>query len=414
MANKEAPSVPSILPLSRTANILQASCETFRHRDHSRTLVVATTADRRLTLLDPSDEFRIIRSSSQIQDSPILTYAVLLSRYIVCGSMSGNLALYDAETDRIISRRKDHTKYVVRLATFDAGDGHVWLVSAGWDRKVFIYGLFLEETENPTLPEPKAHIELPSNPEAILLSTDPDRGRLHLLLTRGDSTLIFFYSLSNLSNLGETESQLPLLGQQNLAPNSGAWITFTPTALALCPTDATRVAVATSTVPHMKVIIARLLFPNEGALDSAPGNNLPSRRAEQPPPSVLDPAAPTVPADRTIIAQRDREEAALLLCCNSFAPQTQYSTPSIAWRPDGSGLWVNSDDGIIRGMDATTGDIVTKLEGHEAAFKIRCVWAGRVNIGLNTNSQEEWVISGGFDQLLIAWRTTISTTPTNP
>jgi hypothetical protein len=164
----------------------------------------------------------------------------------------------------------------------------------------------------------------------------------------------------------------------------------------------------------MKVIIARLLFPNEGALDSAPGNDLRARREEQPPPSVLDPAAPTVPPDRTIIAQRDREEAALLLCCNSLPPQTQYSTPSIAWRPDGRGLWVNSDDGIIRGMDATTGHIVTKLEGHEAASKIRCLWAGRINIGLNTNSQEEWVISGGFDQLLIAWRTTTSTTPTNP
>jgi hypothetical protein len=168
----------------------------------------------------------------------------------------------------------------------------------------------------------------------------------------------------------------------------------------------------------MKVIIARLLFPNDRALHSTPGNSLPSRGEEQPPPSVLDsvldPAAPTVPPDRTIIAQRDREEAALLLCCNSFAPQTQYSTPSIAWRPDGSGLWVNSDDGIIRGMDATTGHIVMKLEGHEAASKIRCLWAGRVNIGLNTNSQEEWVISGGFDQLLIAWRTTTSTTPTNP
>ena len=374
-------------------------------------MVVATTADRRLTLLDPNDEFRIIRSTNQIQDSPILTYAVLLSRYIVCGSMSGNLALYDAEMDRIISRRKDHTKYIVRLATFDAGDGHVWLASAGWDRKIFIYDFFLEDTRKPTLPEPKAHIGLPSNPEAILLTTDPDRERLHLLLTRRDSTFIFFYNLSNLSNLDETESQLPQLGQQNLAPNSSAWVAFTPTALALCPTDPTRVAVATSTVPHMKVVIARLLFPKEGALDSTPSHNSPSRSEEQPAPSVLgsalDPATPTVPADRTIIAQRGRDEAALLLCCNSFAPQTQYSTPSIAWRPDGSGLWVNSDDGIIRGVDVTTGNVVTKLEGHEAASKIRCLWAGRVNIGLNANSREEWVVSGGFDQLLIAWRTTI-------
>lgn len=247
--------------------------------------MVATTADRKLTLLDLNDEFRIVNSGSQIQDSPILAYAVLLSRYIICGSMSGNLTLYDTETNLTISRRKDHTKYVVRLATFDAGRGHIWLASAGWDRKIFIYDIILEENRIATLPAPIAHIDLPSNPEAILLTTDPDHGRLYLVLSRRDSTFIFFYNLSNLSNLHENESQLLLRsGQQNLAPGSSAWVAFTPTSLSLCPTDPTRVAVATSTVPHMKVIIARLLFPDESALDSAPDNNLPSGGIEQPPP----------------------------------------------------------------------------------------------------------------------------------
>jgi hypothetical protein len=320
--------------------------------------------------------------------------------------MSGNLALYDAEMNQTISRRKEHTKYVVRLATFDTGDGHMWLASAGWDRKVFIYDIILKESRKPTLPEPSAHIDLPSNPEAILLTIDPDHGRLWLLLTRRDSTFIFFYNLSNLSNFDEIESQLHLFGQQNLAQGSSAWVAFTPTALALCPTDPTRVAVATSTVPHMKVIIVRLLYPKEGELDGS--------YVEQTPPSALDvdvdTAAPTFPLDRTIIAQRDRDdEAALILCCNSFAPKTQYSTPSVTWRPDGSGLWVNSDDGIIRGIDARTGHVVTKLECHEAASKIRCLWAGKVSIGLIENSREEWVISGGFDQRLIAWRTSAST-----
>ena len=64
----------------------------------------------------------------------------------------------------VISRRKDHTKYVVRLITFDAGGGHVWIVSAGWDRKVRVYDLVLEENRNPTLPEPRAHIEIAKQP----------------------------------------------------------------------------------------------------------------------------------------------------------------------------------------------------------------------------------------------------------
>lgn len=334
--------------------------------------------------------------------------------------MSGNLVLYNAELNQIMSSRKDHTKFVVRLATFDAGNGHVWLASAGWDHKVFIYDL-AEETRTPTLPEPKARIELLSNPEAILLIKDPDHGCLHLLLTRRDSTFIFFYNLSGLSNSGDTESQLPLSGQQNLAPGSSAWVAFTPTALALCPTDQTRVAVATSTVPHMKVIIARLLFPKEAGLSSAPDKNLSPGGAEQHLLPLghaldrdLDPAASTVLLDRTVIAQKGRDEAAILVYCNSFAPQTLYSTPAIAWRPDGSGLWVNSDDGIIRGIEARTGHVVVKLEGHEAASKIRCLWAGWVDLGPNANSREEWVVSGGFDQRLIAWRTATSNTSIIP
>ena len=35
--------------------------------------------------------------------------------------------------------------------------------------------------------------------------------------------------------------------------------------------DSTLAAVATSTLPHMKVIIVRLLFPKEGKLDGLPG-----------------------------------------------------------------------------------------------------------------------------------------------
>ena len=79
-----------------------------------------------------------------------------------------------------------------------------------------------------------------------------------------------------------------------------------------------------------------------------------------------------------------------------MAPQTPYSTPAVAWRPDGSGVWVNGDDGAVRGIEASTGKVACTLRGHEDGSKVRCLWAGRVD-GV------EWMVSGGFDQRLIVW-----------
>ena len=86
-----------------------------------------------------------------------------------------------------------------------------------------------------------------------------------------------------------------------------------------------------------------------------------------------------------------------MIHCTTFAPQTAYSTPAVAWRPDGSGVWVNGDDGAIRGIETSSGKVISTLQGHEEGSKVRCLWAGEVE-------GEELLVSGGFDQRLIVWQ----------
>ncbi|RMD39226.1 hypothetical protein DV735_g5908, partial [Chaetothyriales sp. CBS 134920] len=104
----------------------------------------------------------------------------------------------------------------------------------------------------------------------------------------------------------------------------------------------------------------------------------------------------------------DREEAAVLVHVATMAPQTPYSTPAVVWRPDGSGVYVNGDDGAVRGVEAKTGKVVATLPpvaaagngasrpGHEVGTKVRALWCGLLD-------GREVLLSGGFDKRLVVW-----------
>ena len=305
--------------------------------------------------------------------------------------MSGQLVVSDLE-GITIDKRRDHSKYIVKVAIhYDPTSPLV--ATAGWDCKVKIYHPSTEGGKL-VLGEPTASITLQTKPEAIVFIRHPETFQPILLLSRTDSSFLYYYT---------TETEPRLLGRQNLAPHSNAWVAFTPSALALCPTNSSLVAVGTSTVPHMKLLIVRLLVPpfDQSASTSDSQTSAAPLRT-----SLLDdsPAAETQASQaRAALAIADRENAAIQIHCTTLAPQTAYSTPAVAWRPDGSGVWVNGDDGQVRGIDAQSGKVVVTLqEGHEVGSKVRCLWAGEVEGG--DGGREEVLVSGGFDQRLIVWR----------
>lgn len=297
--------------------------------------------------------------------------------------MSGQLYLSDL-SGRVLQKRRDHTKYIVKVVALTDKPSETYIATAGWDNKVAVYKSDL--TASVEVSEAVAKIPFSSKPEAILLVRHPDNNRPVLLASRTDSSFIFYYSI---------EEEPRLLGKQNLAPHSNAWVAFTPSSFELSPTDPTLLAVGTSSIPHMKLLIVSLLFPPwESRSTIAPLSS-----AGQ---AVLDEQPPETQASqaRAALAIADREAAAIKIHCTTLAPQTAYSTPAVAWRPDGSGVWVNGDDGAIRGIEASTGKIVSTLVGHEAGSKVRCLWAGLVK---HSDNENEVLVSGGFDHKLIVW-----------
>ena len=326
--------------LPSATNLLHVSV----HRFHGETpfqLLLASTADRQLHLINPKKLPNIYKSLPCLQDSPILSCISISEHGIrtVTTGMSGQVILYDHEQDVVLDERRDHTKYVVKVAVWKQS-----IATAGWDNKVFLYHATGDFS---SLGPPVAAITLSTNPETVAFVTHPNSDDPILLITRRDSTSLYYYSL-----------ELKLLGSQNLAPYSNSWITFTPSSVEVCPKDPTLLAVAASTVPHMKVIIVRVLLPP--LTGSPPTDARPTTHAAQ---------------LRTNLAVQDREEAAIQVHVSTMAPQTAYSTPQVVWRPDGTGVFVNGDDGVIRGLEAKTGKVMVSLqEGHEAGSKIRSIW----------------------------------------
>ena len=320
--------------------------------------------------------------------------------------MSGQLILQRGTG--VLGRRKDHSKYAIQVVTYEVpGTNKILVATAAWDSKLCLYEVDIpkerDEEAAVTLNDPIGHINLITNPEAMLFVKHADLDRIILLVSRRDSTHLHYYQVDSslrddsAASTATIPYECKLLGKQNLAPHSNTWIAFSPAGLALSPHDSGLLAVATSSLPHMKVIIVRLLFPPAEKFD---GNNAQTQQ---------HPAEPETQATQAMaaLALQNREDAAILIQANSFAPQTAYSTPQIVWRPDGSGVWVNGDDGVVRGIEAKTGKIVAMLtHGHDVGCKVRTIWAGWVEVLRDEGKVdiEEWVVSGGFDKRLIVWK----------
>lgn len=416
-----APSKPAVIRTPTSANILAASVakwqkpsgevdEAAADATSAQSYIVSTAADRQVHLLKTAEGNAAVTSFSGLSNSPVLSFlSILDGRYILMTNMTGQLLLQCGS--QTLDSRKDHTKYAVKVVAHEdrVDASKIWVATAGWDERVFIYCLNIPdeaETTTPKIGEPVSQIKLISNPESLLFVPHVDTNELLLLVSRRDSTYIYYYEVDPASKESGTPSandgyaapgslrETRILGSQNLAPHSNAWVAFSPAHMALSPQDPGLLAVATSTLPHLKVMIVRLLFPKTKTAEetSAPASEDPVTQASQ---------------AMAALEIQNREDAAILVQANTFAPQTAYSTPQVAWRPNGSGVWVNGDDGVVRGIETKTGKIIATLKnGHELGCKVRTVWSGYVDVPQEEGGlvREEWVISGGFDKRLIVWK----------
>ena len=382
---------------------------TSSHDNIQPARLLVSSADRKVSVLSTSSEHELQHTINlaEIHNSPVLSITSVTKKAFMTSSMSGHIDLYGDENHCLVSGRH-HAKYAVQVivthssCTTQSGRPFCIAASAGWDQKISLHTFVPPFNDSSLDADSESHgppnvttISVLTNPESILFVRHPDHNELYLIVGRRDSTYLYYYHLIEKPGT-QAPNKLDIFvqeaGRQNLAPHANAWISFSPSSLAVCPTDPALVAIATSHLPHMRLIVVRLLFP--GIERVAAGIDGYETQASQ---------------ARAELAVQDREDAAILLHVSTMAPQTPYSTPQVVWRPDGSGVWVNGDDGVVRGVEARTGKIVATLKGHEVGSKVRSLWAGMVRIGDGIEEdglkkEEEWLVSGGFDKKVIVWK----------
>lgn len=135
-ATFQAPSNPNqISTLPSATNILHVSVQNFRGETPVQ-LLVASTADRKLSLLNIDETFSIYKSLPDLPDSPIFSCVAFGEQGLktITAGMPGQDVLYDREMDRVLEEKRDHSQYVVKVATWNE-----IVVNAGWDNKLFLY-----------------------------------------------------------------------------------------------------------------------------------------------------------------------------------------------------------------------------------------------------------------------------------
>lgn len=314
-------------------------------------VLLATAADRSLRIHLAQPPFGLLRTFAAPSDAAILCVAVAADRWLLLSTMTGRLALLDPATGDVVATVRPHEKYATRVV-YSAP----FVVSSAYDRTIVLHtlrappDLGAASPASPSFGECIGRLILSTPPEALAVVTLPSTGARAVVFSLRESMALHYHLLA---------PSLPHHATRSLAGASGAWQGYAhPMAVAVNPCDPARLAVVTSSVPHMKLFI--------------------------------------VPVDSDADADADAEHAGRKEVFTG-APQSVYSTATVAWRPDATGVWVNADEGVVRGVEVKRGCVAARLTACTHGQKVRTLWAGSVD-GVG-----ELLVTGGFDKALRVW-----------
>ncbi|KAF3902570.1 hypothetical protein ABW21_db0207211 [Orbilia brochopaga] len=360
------PSAESILTTaSTTSNILSITLSSLlisSDEENAQPVIISSSADKYLRIYDARAPCGILYTSpAALHAGPILSVLVVANRWLVTGSMAGDIAISDL-TGTVLQRWEGHSKFIVKLALSEPIDSEDedaevrYLAAASYDKSLSIHKLFISQSDPPRL-EFLQTLNFPQTVEDVIFTKDfadtasSSTSTPLLIATIRDSAFLHLYTPS-----AGTPQQFTLLTKASLNATSTTWLTYTPTSLTPHPQHPHLLALLTSSLPAPKLLIYNL--------------------------------------------QTRSVDSAISVAVN-LSP---FSTGIVAWRGDvpASGVWVNGDDGVVKCVELKSGEVKAELKAH-GGRKVRCLVAGSV-LADGGEEEEEVLLSGGFDGALKVWK----------
>ncbi|KAI5853876.1 hypothetical protein BZA05DRAFT_271706 [Tricharina praecox] len=297
-------------------------------------VIISTAADRSLRLYSAQAPHALFRDFTSPADSAILSVTVVEDKWLLISTMTGRLSLLSADTGDTVATIRPHEKYAIRVL-YEAP----YVISAAYDKTLCLHTLAVSPSGTPSFSSsPSSKLTLATPPEALAMVTLPATKARAIVFSRRDSTSLYYHLL---------QPTLPFHSERALAAEH-SWISYHAMSIAVHPSNPALLAVATSSVPHMKFLL--------------------------------------VEVDSDVVLQE----------LFTGAPQSAYSTAVVAWRPDASGVWLNADEGVVRGLEVKRGKVKATLKACDGGEKVRTLWAGDVD-------GREVLVTGGFDKGLKVW-----------
>ncbi|KAK6536887.1 hypothetical protein TWF281_001096 [Arthrobotrys megalospora] len=374
------PTIPTTLTtLSTSFNILSVTIASLiipTPESPSQTpqqVVISTSSDKALRIYSAKPPNALITTLPNLHAGPILCVAAVSQRWLVTASMVGAISISDLKGN-ILHQWNGHTKYIVKIALsepLDSGDGKEevrYLAAASYDKSLSVHKLHIPkpadsdaDTTSPTL-EFLQTIKFEQTVEDVTFTKDyrdTTQGSASsplLITTIRDLPYLHVWSIpsDNPSTNSTNNPQFTFTSKNPLNATSTSWLTYTPTSLTPHPHHPHLLAMITSSIPTPKVIIYNL-------------------------------STFTIDKEFTVPVEL-----------------SAYSTGIVAWRGDtaASGIWVNGDDGVVKGVEIKSGKVKAELKAHNGR-KVRCLAAGAI---VEEDEEDEIMVSGGFDGGLNVWR----------
>ncbi|KAK6544270.1 hypothetical protein TWF694_000972 [Orbilia ellipsospora] len=383
------PNTPtSLTTLSSASNILSLTLTSLFIDDSPRQVIISTTSDKALRIYSAKKPHDLIQTIAGLHTGPILCVLPIAQRWLITASMSRDIAISDIKGD-VLHRWEGHGKYIVKLAiseplTLESSEAEEvrYIAAASYDKSLSVHKLRIPlarsstseeegeergESKPPSL-ELLQMLKFPDTVEDVIFSKDfsdsQNSTKTLLVATIRDSAYLHIYSSINTapassssSSSSSTNQPFTFLSKTPLNATSTTWLTYTPTSLSPHPQHPHLLALITSSLPAPKLILYNL---------------------------------------QTFTVEKE-----FAVPINLSA----YSTGIVTWRGDAnaSGVWVNGDDGLVKGVEVKSGKVMVELKGHEGR-KVRCLVAGIVAGNGDGGEEEEVMVSGGFDGGLKVWR----------